>query len=325
MRVNSLDITVLENALSWMAKQRGIWLCTVLQTWGSAPRAPGSLLAVSEEGTVCGSLSGGCIEQDFLRRLASGDYRQPSQQVRYGAGGLSPNVALPCGGSLNVLIECLPASAESEHYLTQMLRALRGEVRLEKQITPGQPARLIPADLITGQPRVMQQENGLILPLSAATTLLIAGLSPVADYCIHFARMLGFHIQVCEHRESLLAEFDARPVLNAGVEIIRRFPARHLELHGCPAHTAVLSLTHDARIDDLTLAEACRTAAFYIGALGSQRNSERRRVRLAEMGELSAEQLARIIAPVGLTLGSKTPPEIALAIMADIVRVKNGV
>lgn len=323
--VNSLDIQVLENALIWMSKQHCVWLCTVLQTWGSAPRAPGSLLAVSQEGAVCGSLSGGCIEQDFLRRLASGDYRQPSQQIRYGTGGISPDVALPCGGSLNVLIECLTASAESEHYLTQMLRALRGEVSLEKQIAPGQPAQLLPTDIITGRPRVMQQENGLLLTLSAATTLLIAGLSPVADYCIHFARMLGFHIQVCEHRDAWLAEFTARPVLNAGVEVIHCFPARHLEQHGCPAHTAVLSLTHDARIDDLTLVEACHTSAFYIGALGSQSNSERRRVRLAEMGELSTEQLARISAPVGMALGSKTPPEIALAIMADIVRVKNGV
>ncbi|WP_455813515.1 XdhC family protein [Pseudomonas graminis] len=323
--VNSLDIQVLENALIWVGKQRHIWLCTVLQTWGSAPRAPGSLLAVSEDSAVCGSLSGGCIEQHFLQRLNAGDYRQPSQQVRYGAGGLMPDVGLPCGGSLDVLIEYLPASAEAEHYLLQMLRALRGEISLEKQIAPGQPARLVPAGLITGGPRVIQQENGLILTLNATTTVLIAGLSPVADYCIHFARMLGFHIQVCEHRASLLDEFDARPVLNDGVEIIRRFPARHLELHGCPAHTAVLSLTHDARIDDLTLVEACNTSAFYIGALGSQSNSERRRVRLAEMGELSAEQLARISAPVGMALGSKTPPEIALAIMADIVRVKNGI
>lgn len=323
--VSSLDIQVLENALNWIGKKRCIWLCTVLQTWGSAPRAPGSLLAVSQEGAVCGSLSGGCIEQDFLQRLAAGDYRQPIQQIRYGAGGLSPDVALPCGGSLNVLIECLPASAEAEHYLTQMLRALRGEVSLEKQIVPGRAARLIPTDIITGRPRVTQHANTVVLTLNAASVLLIAGLSPVADYCIHFARMLGFHIQVCEHRDAWLAEFDARPVLNAGVEIIRCFPARHLERHGCPAHTAVLSLTHDARIDDLTLVEACHTSAFYIGALGSQSNSERRRVRLAEMGELSAEQLARISAPVGMALGSKTPPEIALAIMADIVRVKNGV
>lgn len=323
--VSSLDIQVLENALTWVSKQRCIWLCTVLQTWGSAPRAPGSLLAVSQEGAVCGSLSGGCIEQDFLQRLAAGDHRLPSQQVRYGTGGLSPNVALPCGGSLNVLIEYLPASAETEHYLTQMLQALRGEVSLEKQITPGQPGRLLPTDIITGRPRVTQQANGLVLTLSAATTLLIAGLSPVAEYCMHFARMLGFHIQVCEHRDAWLAEFDARTMLNSGVEMIRCFPARHLEQHGCPAHTAVLSLTHDARIDDLTLVEACHTSAFYIGALGSQSTSERRRVRLAEMGELSAEQLARISAPVGMALGSKTPPEIALAIMADIVRVKNGV
>jgi len=320
MMVGSLDITVLENARLWPGKQQGLWLCTVLQTWGSAPRAPGALLAVSEDGTVCGSLSGGCIEQDFLRRVAAGEYSQPSQQVRYGADGLTPDVALPCGGSLTVLIEYLPPSPDSAEYLTQMLRALRGELTLEKQVINGQPARLRPAGT-----SALPAAAGVSLTLAAATSLLIAGLSPVAEYCIHFARMLGFPVVVCEHRGSYLADFAGRPDLHSGVTLVRRFPARHLELNGCTAQTAVLSLTHDARIDDLTLAEACQTPAFYIGALGSQRNSERRRGRLADMGELSEQQLARISAPVGMAIGSKTPPEIALAIMADIVRVKNGV
>ncbi|MEN5014761.1 XdhC family protein [Erwinia sp. Eh17-17] len=324
MTLSSLDITVVESALGWLGKQHHVWLCTVVQTWGSAPRAPGALLAVSEVGDVCGSLSGGCVEQDFLRRLANGDYRQPSQQVRYGAGGLAPDVALPCGGSLEVLIEYLSPSALTEDYLREMLRALRGELTLEKQVTPGQPARLSASETGPSQRQVTQQAGSLRLTLGPAISLLIAGLSPVADYCIHFARMLGFHILVCEHRENYLTEFAARPVLNDGVELVRRFPARYLELHGCQAHTAVLSLTHDARIDDLTLMEACRTPAFYIGALGSRRNSENRRRRLAATGDLTAQQLGRISAPVGLALGSKTPAEIALAIMADIVRVKNG-
>lgn len=98
--VSSLDIQVLENALSWVSKQRCIWLCTVLQTWGSAPRAPGSLLAVSQEGAVCGSLSGGCIEQDFLQRLAAGDHRLPSQQVRYGTGGCHRMSRCPAAAAL---------------------------------------------------------------------------------------------------------------------------------------------------------------------------------------------------------------------------------
>lgn len=319
MTVDSLDITVLESARRWLDRQQPLWLCTVLQTWGSAPRAPGSLLAVSEDGSLCGSLSGGCIEQDFLQRVTAGQYRQPSQQVRYGTGGLTPDIALPCGGSLTVLIEYLPPSADSVAYLTRMLRALRGELILEKQVVNGQPARLRPA----GTP-ALPAADGVSLTLAATASLLIAGLSPVADYCIHFARMLGFPVVVCEHRESYLADFAGHPERYAGVALVRRFPARHLELNGCPAHTAVLSLTHDARIDDLTLAEACQTPAFYIGALGSRRNSERRRIRLAEMGEVTPQQLARISAPVGMAIGSKTPPEIALAIVADIVRVKNG-
>jgi xanthine dehydrogenase accessory factor len=322
--MRSLDITVLESALGWLQQQRSIWLCTVLHTWGSAPRAPGALLAASDAGAVSGSLSGGCIEESFQRRLAAGEFRQPSQRVRYGAGGLQPDISLPCGGSLEVLIEYLPPSAAAERYLAQLLSAQRGECSLQKRVVTGQFARLTPCEKATPQSEIRFDDQQVSLKLFGSTTLLIAGLSPVADYCIHLAQMLGYAVVLCEHREQPLAAFLANSTLSDGVTVIKQFPARYLEQHQCAAHTAILCLTHDARIDDLTLMEACRGAAFYIGALGSPRNSMHRLARLAACGDLTKEQLARIAAPVGLPIGSKTPPEIALAIMADIVRVKNG-
>lgn len=317
MNMLSPDTRVLEFALSEAGQHKDLWLCTVLYTWGSAPRSPGALMAVSQTGEGCGSLSGGCIEEHFLQRLAQGEYHMPSQRVRYGAGSDITEITLPCGGSLEVLVEYLPATAATLDYLHRMLLALRGEFAQEKRLEPGQPATLEPCPHPTAGPAVYQQGTTLCLRLAPPVNIIIAGLSPVAEYCIEFARAVGFTVLVCEHREALRAAFNASTVLPD-------FPARYLERQGCTPNSAILCLTHDARIDDLTLMEACRTPAFYIGALGSWRNSEKRRDRLRSVADLDEIQLARIHGPVGLAIGSKTPAEIALAIIADIVRVKNG-
>lgn len=129
-----LDITVVGQAMSWL-QQQPVWLCTVLATYGSSPRSPGALMAAGADGRYCGSLSGGCVEEDFLQRIAAGDYQAASQVVRYGEGGLTPNVALPCGGVLEVLIEYLPAGEHSIHYLAQMAAALDGHHALLKRLT----------------------------------------------------------------------------------------------------------------------------------------------------------------------------------------------
>jgi len=126
---------------------------------------------------------------------------------------------------------------------------------------------------------------------------------------------------VCENRPEALDNF--APQLRSNVTLLRQFPAKFIEDGGCHANTAIVALTHDPRMDDLTLMEAIHTPAFYIGAMGSLRNSARRRQRLQQIAEFSPQELERIHAPIGLPLGSKTPAEIALAVMADIVQQKN--
>ena len=154
----------------------------------------------------------------------------------------------------------------------------------------------------------------------AALRLLIAGLSPVAEFCAGFAAALGFEVIVCDPRPELTGGFRM-----AGVELVKLFPATYIAQGGCHAATAIVALTHDPRMDDLTLLEAVRTPAFYIGAMGSRRTSEKRMERVQRIGGIGQQDLERIHAPIGLKLGSKTPAEIALAVMADIVRVSNGV
>lgn len=316
-----LDIQVIERAGEWLLKQP-VWLCTVLNTYGSSPRAPGALMAATADGLYCGSLSGGCVEDDFLKRIAEGEYQAASQMVRYGAGGLTPNVALPCGGSLDVLVEYLPPSPSNRDYISRMMQALQGHYALNKRISLPQACDHLALTGYHSSTMVSRQGDNIQLHIAAAPRLLIAGLSSVALYCADFASALGFEVMVCECRDEVLENFAA--TLKADIKLERSFPAKYLEEHGCHANTAIVALTHDPRMDDLTLMEAVNTPAFYIGAMGSQLNSARRRERLRDIAQFAPEDFERLHAPVGLNIGSKTPAEIALAVMADIVKHKNG-
>ena len=316
-----LDNHVISKAREWLAQQP-VWLCTVLTTYGSSPRAPRALMLATEDGRYCGSLSGGCVEEDFLQRIAAGDYQQASQIVRYGDGGLTPNIALPCGGSLDVLIEYLPATQGNLEYLQRMGMALAGHYALDKSLTLPAACDHLALTEYHSATQVMRDGDCVHLHLAAPPRLLIAGLSSVALYCADFACALGFDVVVCECREDVLENF--LPLLKAEIRLEKAFPAKYLERESCHANTAIVALTHDPRMDDLTLMEAVNTPAFYIGAMGSQRNSARRRERLQTIADFSADDFARLHAPVGLSIGSKTPAEIALAVMADIVKHKNG-
>jgi len=318
--MQSLDLTVVQQAVRWIGTQP-VWLCTVLSTFGSSPRSPGALMAATADGRYSGSLSGGCVEEDFIARLRAGAFREPSQVVRYGDGGLTPNRALPCGGGLDILIEYLPCNDAGADYLVRLGRALGGHGALVKQLTLPAACHTLTADSGAGATHVARDGDHLTLHVAAAPRLVVAGLSPVAVYCAGFAVALGFETVVCEPRSEELENL--LPQLPAGVIVERQFPAKFIEQQGCHAHTAVVALTHDPRMDDLTLMEAVQTPAFYIGAMGSMKNSQQRRERLQRIGGLTEAELARVHAPIGLDLGSKTPAEIALAVMADVVAHKN--
>ena len=319
-----LDQLVINEALGWHQASEALWLCTVLHTWGSSPRAPGTIMAVNSHGQFCGSLSGGCIEEDFLAQIASGMYRESSQIVRYGQGGMRPDVKLPCGGSLEILIEYLPVDAQTLALLQAMQSALMGQQRLIKILKPGQRAQWERLAAECAMPVLSRTAEQIVVPVGATPELLVAGYSSVAFECIRLGQILGFHVRVCEHRPDSLREVERHFQGADNVTIVPQHPARWLEINGASAAVAIVSLTHDARIDELTMMEAVNTSAFYLGVMGSEKNSEQRRGRLREIAGLEEDELARIHAPVGIKIGSKTPSEIALSIMADIVRVKNG-
>ncbi|WP_462379157.1 XdhC family protein [Pseudomonas sp. Marseille-QA0892] len=316
--MQQLDLKVIEQALSWARDGQPIWLCTVLSTYGSAPRAPGALLVAKADGAHVGSLSGGCVEEAFLDSLADGAFRATAQIVRYGETDEDrQRLRLPCGGVLQVLVEHRAATDEWLTHLEVLHATLLGQRRLRRRIDLTTGAMRLLEDAGQSEPVTLADET-VTISVGPSLRLILAGLSPVAEACAGFAKAIGCEVIACDPREEM------QNVKLEGVEMQRVLPSLFISSGCCHEATAVVALTHDPRIDDLALMEAVRTPAFYIGAMGSRQTSAKRAERLARVGGLTPEEIARIHMPIGLDLGSKSPAEIALAVVADVLRVYRG-
>ncbi|MDF0731582.1 XdhC family protein [Pseudomonas entomophila] len=314
-----LDLQVIDKALEWARAGHALWLCTVLSTYGSAPRSPGAMLVSRGGEGYVGSLSGGCVEEEFLESLGRGEFSAAAQVVRYGDGQEhSRRLRLPCGGVLVVLVEHRAPSDAWLAHLEALRGALHGQQRVTRRVALADGALRLDAASPQGSARVCQQQDAVHIDIGPALRLVLAGLSPVAEACADIARTLGCEVIACDPREEMAH------VRLAGVQMHRVLPSMFIAAGGCHAATAVVALTHDPKIDDLALLEAVNTPAFYIGAMGSSTTSARRAERLRRIGGLSEEQIERLHMPIGLDLGSKSPAEIALAVMADVLRVYRG-
>ncbi|SEG67016.1 XdhC family protein [Marinobacterium lutimaris] len=317
-----LDLQVVEQAQEWLNVGETVWLCTVLSTFGSSPREPGSIMVARADGRHLGSLSGGCVEEDFLERLQAGEFHQRVRTERYGQRREDdrPQIQLPCGGILDVLIERLEPDDGNRRHLAELAAVMRGrEQRLRRVSLADGSYSLSPLDNAGGD-RVEVAADGVSVRMGPSLRLIIAGLSSVARPCAEFAVSLGYEVIVCEPREEEYRDFDLE-----NVRLEKTLPSMFIAKPGnCHQQTAVVAMTHDPRIDDLAMIEAVRTDAFYIGVMGSRLTSDKRAARLLSTGGLSADQVERIHMPIGLALGSKTPAEIALAVMADVLRVQRG-
>lgn len=317
-----LDLQVIKQAISWTNERQPIWLCTVLSSFGSSPREAGSWLVADAQGRHVGSLSGGCVEEDFLTRLREGMFQERVSRIRYGApdGPSSPQVVLPCGGILDVLIEKLPTDQHTTFHLERLKGALTGDRPVLRTVKLPEGNFTTYDDSSLG-PRVHEStdQRNITFRIGPVARLIIAGISPVSEACASFAKTLGFEVIVCDPRRDKLTDFAV-----SGVTKIPTLPSMFIANEGCHSATAVVALTHDPRIDDLALMEAVKTPAFYIGVMGSHQTSQSRAARLHRSGGLSQTDIERIHMPIGLALGSKTPSEIAIAVMADIVRIRRG-
>ena len=313
--MESLDLRVLSDVLAWKQAGHAVTLVTVVETWGSAPRPPGALLAVRDDGGVSGSVSGGCVEDDLIARIRAGEYadlKHPSM-VAYGVTKEeATRFGLPCGGTLRLVQE----PVLDTRWIEQVLQRTSAHQLVARTLT-----------LRDGsvQLREAQRSAALAFDGSTLTTLfgprwrlLLIGAGQLSQSVAQMAQMLDFDVLVCEPRKEYTAGWSLPGVTHLG-----GMPDDEVLAIQPDAHTAIVALTHDPKLDDMALLTALNSSAFYVGALGSRRNQQARKQRLAEHFDLNEQALARLHGPVGLRLGAKTPAEIAVSIIAEIVQVKN--
>lgn len=308
--MQSADREVIERLIRWLQQGFSPWLCTIVRTYGSAPRPAGSLFAFCD-GQRAGSISGGCIEDEFVRQLIAGQFPHAVQFYLYGETQLqSPE--LPCGGRIRLCIEKLSQSALE--WLLPLREHLERQAPCRRQLELASGR----SEILSGAAPVAVQmdEKKLVVDCGSQWSLLLLGASPVAEEVAHLGIRCGYRVRVCDMREEFAGgwKFAELPVER---ELASLFVAEYSD-----ARSAVLALAHDPRVDDIGLMQALTGPAFYIGAMGSARTSQNRRERLLRSGGISPAQLQRLHAPVGLPIGSKTPPEIAVAILADIIRAR---
>jgi len=323
--MESLDLRVLSDVLVWRAHGHAVTLVTVVETWGSAPRPPGALLAVRDDGVVSGSVSGGCVEDDLIARSKAGFNEIATDEPALKrptmiAYGISKEEAirfgLPCGGTLRLVQEPVLDTA----WAAQLLARTADHQLVARTLTMATGVVQL-SSAVRGQ-HISFDGNTLTTIFGPKWRLLLIGAGQLSQAVAQMALMLDFEVLVCDPREEYAA------TLATGVPGSQRvvgMPDDAVRALVPDAHTAIVALTHDPKLDDMALIEALQSAAFYVGALGSRRNQAARKQRLAEHFDLSAHELIRLHGPVGLALGAKTPAEIAISIMAEIVQVKNGV
>lgn len=194
-----LDVQVIDQALQWAREGQAQWLCTVLSTYGSAPRAPGAMLVTNGAGEHVGSLSGGCVEEEFLESLTRGELREPAQIVSYGDSVEQRHrLRLPCGGVLIVLVEHRDASLEWIAHLESLQAALLGQRRLLRHVELSSGALRLDPDAGHGSERVQVVDESVRISVGPALRLILAGLSPVAEVCASFARAIGCEVIACD-------------------------------------------------------------------------------------------------------------------------------
>ena len=323
-----------EIALEWASSGRSVALATVIETWGSAPRQPGALLAISSDGELAGSVSGGCVEGAVAAEAMEAMEDGQCKLLKYGVSDDDAfAVGLACGGTIRILVEpvgvgeglpldTLKALCEARAKRERTVLAINLDTK-ERQVisldAEGKPLDFLvkPAQNAckTDKSGFADAENPewFLAVHNPPLRMAIIGAAHIAQPLSVMARMTGFDVTVIDPRESFSSE--AR---FPDVTISREWPDDAMRAFHPDARTAVVCLSHDPKIDDPALGVALASPAFYIGALGSTRTSAKRQARLIESGH-SADTLARIAAPVGLNIGSKSPAEIAVSVMAQVI------
>lgn len=311
--MDSVNLEVLRRTVEWTAEGVPVTLATVVRTWGSSPRPEGALLAIAGDGRLVGSVSGGCIEDDLLDRLRSERPARP-EHVTYGVTAeQTRRFGLPCGGKLELVLEPVGPGHQFDETLAAIERGRLVARRLD--LATGAVA------LLTDVPdsAVVFDGGTLVSAFGPRWRMLIIGAGQLSRYLAEFALALDYQVTIVEPREEYRESW-AMP----GAAMTSEMPDDAVIAMRPDRRTVIIGATHDPKLDDLALIDALQTEAFYVGAIGSRANSEARRERL-RLFDLGDAEIGRLHGPVGLPLGSRTPPEIALAVLADVTARRNGV
>lgn len=313
--MESADHEVLRTARDWLAAGQRVTLVTVAQTWGSSPRPVGSLLAINQQQGVVGSVSGGCVEEDLTERFrARRIFPERPELVHYGVDrDDARRFGLPCGGRLTLVCEPL---ADAGH-IAELLRRIDARELIKRRVALASGE--VTLSSATREAEFIFNEHALEKVFGPQWRLLVIGAGHLSRFVAQAALALDYQVIVCDPREEY-----ARQWAVPGVEVTSQMPDDAVVALACDARSAVVALTHDPKLDDLALLEALNASAFYVGALGSRGNNAKRRQRLASL-DIPPAALARLHGPVGLPIGSRTPAEIAVAIVAELTAVRHGI
>lgn len=334
----------LEAAADWLAADSSVGLATVVRTWGSAPRKAGAQMCVGASGELVGSVSGGCVEgaviQEIRELLESGGHKLLSFGV---SDEDAWEVGLACGGQIELLAEIVSDAPWLREVLESRERGEAvvvaidlesgersvlhpfGEAASVEGATAADRATAADAALFEAARTAVREDRSkpwesdgasyFLHVFNTPVRVLVVGAVHIAQPLAAMVRHAGFHVAVVDPREAF-----ATQARFPGTELRRAWPREALAELGIDHRTAVVTVTHDPKLDDPALQTALRSPAFYVGALGSRRTHAKRTARLREAG-FSEEEIGRIHAPVGLDIGARTPGEIAASVLAEIVAV----
>ncbi|MBI3479856.1 MAG: XdhC family protein [Nitrosomonadales bacterium] len=311
--MNSVDISVLEALHEWQAEKFPLWLVTVAETFGSSPRQPGAMLALRGDGMAVGSVSGGCIEDDLVLRAQRGEL--PIDRCEVLTFGVTRQEAkrfkLPCGGVIRLVIEPI----KNAGWVEQVMQLIRAH-RLVMRTLHLDSLRVELADASRTDSFAFDDAT-LITVHGPRWRMLIIGAGQTSSYLAHMAQALDYQVFVCDPRKDMRETWGVPDTI-----LMSEMPDDAVQALQVDGSTVVIALTHDPKLDDMALLEALKSPAFYVGALGSLANNAKRRERLA-LFDLTPEEIVRLHGPVGLDIGSRTPPEIAVSILAHLIAVRN--
>ena len=327
------EIDVLKAARDWMARDGRVAIATVIDTWGSAPVPIGGQMAIAVDGRFQGSVSGGCIEGEVIVEaediLGSG---KPKTLTFGVADETAWKVGLPCGGQVQVYVERLEAAGGGTELLERSVRAQEGRQGLVVRTALANGAKTIyarddgglPDDIAdrfsTAKSQLKDGPEGQVFlhALVPPARILVIGATHIGQVLAEVAKLAGYQVEIIDPRTAFASQDRFKDVT-----IHAEWPQDVLPKIGLDPYTAVVALAHVGHIDDEALKLAVRSNCLYIGALGSSRNHAKRRERLLAAG-ISEAEIAKIKAPIGLDIGAQTPAEIAISVMAELIKAVRG-